>query len=153
MRQCICRQWSSSHEFFLHQWQCVKKSLHRGLAEAPAALMRPQMVAGIEISLQLFDGTRNDAGSSRPKRPTPGLSQAGMQEVQRRARVPQRRSGDTQAWRRARGGQDQAACGGDLRSVLTAPARDAPDMARPGLRNGSRLPNRETAKETNIQLK
>src|SRR5499425_1922257 len=50
---------SSSHEFFLRQWQCVKKSLHRGLAKAPAALMRPQMVVldqpGIEVSLQLVD--------------------------------------------------------------------------------------------------
>src|SRR5499433_3640114 len=40
-------------------WQCVKKSLHRGLGEAPAALMRPPMVVldqpGIEISLQLLD--------------------------------------------------------------------------------------------------
>src|SRR5262244_2507326 len=40
-------------------WQCVKKSLHRGLGEAPAALMRPPMVVldqpGIEISQQLLD--------------------------------------------------------------------------------------------------
>src|SRR5262249_57364736 len=40
-------------------WQCVNKSLHRGLGEAPAALMRPPMVVldqpGIEISLQLLD--------------------------------------------------------------------------------------------------
>src|SRR5262252_436833 len=45
---------------------------------------------------------------------------------------------DSQAWRRARDGQDQAACGGDLRSVLTTPARDAPiwagrDGETPGL--------------------
>src|SRR5262245_42005430 len=66
LRQCICRQRSSRHEFLLRQWQCVKKSLHRGLAEAPAALVRPQMAVldqpgavldqpGIEISLQLAD--------------------------------------------------------------------------------------------------
>src|SRR5262249_48688631 len=59
LRQCICRQRSIRHEFLLRQWQCVKKSLHRGLAEAPAALVRPQMVVldqpGIEISLQLVD--------------------------------------------------------------------------------------------------
>src|SRR5262245_23765095 len=59
LRQCICRQRSIRHEFLLRQWQCVKKSLHRGLAEAPAALMRPPMVVldqpGIEISLQLLD--------------------------------------------------------------------------------------------------
>src|SRR5499427_6216658 len=36
--------------------------------------------------------TRNDAGSSRPKRPIPVLWQAGTQGGRRRARAPQRRS-------------------------------------------------------------
>jgi hypothetical protein len=32
---------SCGHEFFLCQWERVKKGLHRGLAEAPAALVGP----------------------------------------------------------------------------------------------------------------
>src|SRR5262249_50935833 len=115
--------------------------------------------------------TRSAVGSSRPKRPMPGLSQVGTQEGQRRARAPQTRSDNraarqgfhlvpcslprghpcatadyqgararhSQAWRRARDGQDQAASGGDLRSVLTTPARDALNLGRPGRRNGSPL--------------
>jgi transposase len=41
--------------------------------------------------------TRNGAGSSRPKRPTPVLSQVGMQGAQRRARAPQGRGEDEAA--------------------------------------------------------
>src|SRR5215831_10710624 len=55
----MCRSWSSGHEFLLCQWDCVKEGLHRGLAEAPTALMRSTIVVfdqpGVEISLQLVD--------------------------------------------------------------------------------------------------
>ena len=50
---------SGGHEFLLRQWDCVKEGLHRGLAEAPAALMRSTMVVfnqpSVEIGLQLVD--------------------------------------------------------------------------------------------------
>src|SRR5205814_2853338 len=50
---------SSSHQFLLCERERVKKGLHRGLAEAPAALMRPLLVVvdepGIEIGLQFLD--------------------------------------------------------------------------------------------------
>ena len=55
----MCQSWSSGHEFLLCQWDCVKEGLHRGLAEAPTALMRSTIVVfdqpGVEISLQLVD--------------------------------------------------------------------------------------------------
>src|SRR5436190_1073729 len=50
---------SSSHQFLLCERERVKKGLHRDLAEAPAALMRPLLVVvdepGIEIGLQFLD--------------------------------------------------------------------------------------------------
>src|SRR5436190_10655588 len=50
---------SSSHQFLLCERERVKKGLHRGLAEAPAALVRPLLVVvdepGIEIGLQFLD--------------------------------------------------------------------------------------------------
>src|SRR5437588_3069021 len=49
----------SSHQFLLCERERVKKGLHRGLAEAPAALVRPLLVVvdepGIEIGLQFLD--------------------------------------------------------------------------------------------------
>ena len=49
----------SSHEFLLCHWQRVKEGLHRGLTEAPAALMGALFVVldepDIEIGLQLVD--------------------------------------------------------------------------------------------------
>src|SRR5262249_56398754 len=54
-----CRLWSCRHEFFLCQWERVKKGLHRGLAKAPAALMGPVLVVfgdpRIKVGLQLVD--------------------------------------------------------------------------------------------------
>src|SRR5437868_11853721 len=54
-----CHPFSSSHQFLLCERERVKKGLHRGLAEAPAALMRPLLVVvdepGIEIGLQFLD--------------------------------------------------------------------------------------------------
>src|SRR5215212_1137019 len=59
LSRCGCRLWSCRHEFLLGQGECVKKGLHRGLAETPAALMRPALVVlgdpSIEIGLQLVD--------------------------------------------------------------------------------------------------
>src|SRR6185295_18722046 len=50
---------SGCHEFLLCQRECVKKGLHWGLAEAPAALMRSVIIVfdqpGIKIGLQLVD--------------------------------------------------------------------------------------------------
>jgi hypothetical protein len=50
---------SSSDDFLLRQGQRVKQGLHRGLAEAPAALMGPSFIVfgdpGIEVGLQLVD--------------------------------------------------------------------------------------------------
>src|SRR6202011_159244 len=50
---------SSNHTFLLRQGQRVKEGLHRGFAEAPAALMRSPLVVldepSIEIDLQLVD--------------------------------------------------------------------------------------------------
>src|SRR5205823_8653850 len=47
------------HEFLLRQGERVKEGLHRGLAEAPAALMGSLLVVfddpGIEVGLQLVD--------------------------------------------------------------------------------------------------
>src|SRR5215469_5510446 len=55
----VCRPWSSGHDFLLRYWACVKKGLHRGLAEAPATLMWSTIIVfnqpGIEIGLQLDD--------------------------------------------------------------------------------------------------
>src|SRR5437660_12572672 len=54
-----CHPFSSSHQFLLCERERVKKGLHRGLAEAPAAVMRPLLVVvdepGIEIGLQFLD--------------------------------------------------------------------------------------------------
>src|SRR5262249_53601975 len=50
---------------------------------------------------------------------------------------------DSQAWRRARDGQYQAASGGDLRSVFTTLARDALNM---GSRAEKRLASAEQEK-------
>src|SRR5438046_6499052 len=54
-----CHPLSSSQQFLLCERDRVKKGLHRGLAEAPAALMRPLLVVvdepGIEIDLQFLD--------------------------------------------------------------------------------------------------
>ena len=54
-----CCPWLSSHEFLLRHWQRVKEGLHRGLTEAPAALMGALFVVldepDIEIGLQLVD--------------------------------------------------------------------------------------------------
>src|SRR5205085_5914468 len=54
-----CHPFSSSHQFLLCERERVKKGLHRGLAEAPAALVRPLLVVvdepGIEIGLQFLD--------------------------------------------------------------------------------------------------
>src|SRR5436305_11918914 len=54
-----CHPFSSSHQFLLCERERVKKALHRGLAEAPAALVRPLLVVvdepGIEIGLQFLD--------------------------------------------------------------------------------------------------
>src|SRR6476660_3794051 len=53
------RLWSSSHEFLPRHWQRVKEGLHRGLTEAPAALMGTQFIVldepEVEIGLQLLD--------------------------------------------------------------------------------------------------
>ena len=50
---------SSSHDLLVCQGECVKKGLHRGLAEEPAALIRPPIIVvdqpGVEIGLQLVD--------------------------------------------------------------------------------------------------
>src|SRR6185312_6787094 len=58
-----CRRSSGGHEFLLRQWDCVKEGLHRGLAKAPAALMRSTIVVfdepGVEVGLQLVDGVIN----------------------------------------------------------------------------------------------
>src|SRR5438309_5432542 len=47
-------------EFLLRQGDCVKKGLHRGLAEAPAALMWATIIVfdqpGVEVGLQLVNG-------------------------------------------------------------------------------------------------
>src|SRR4029079_11957420 len=60
LSRCGCRPWSCRHEFLLCQRECVKEGLHRGLAEAPAALMGPALIVfdqpGIEVGLQLVDG-------------------------------------------------------------------------------------------------
>ena len=52
--------WSSGHEFLHCQRERVKEGLHRGLAEAPAALMGPLLVVfgdpRIKVGLQLVDG-------------------------------------------------------------------------------------------------
>src|SRR5205814_3702988 len=54
-----CHPFSSSHQFLLCERERVKKGLHRGLAEAPAALVRPLLVVvdepGIEIGLQFLN--------------------------------------------------------------------------------------------------
>src|SRR5947207_15644138 len=54
-----CQPFSSRHQFLLCERERVKKGLHRGLAEAPAAVMRPLLVVvdepGIEIGLQFLD--------------------------------------------------------------------------------------------------
>jgi hypothetical protein len=50
-----CRLSSSSHDFLLRQRKRVKQGLHRGLAEAPSALMGPPLIIfgdpGIEVGL------------------------------------------------------------------------------------------------------
>src|ERR1044071_4258872 len=59
LSRCGCRLSLCRHEFLLCQGKCVKEGLHRGLAETPAALMRPMLVVlgdpGIEIGLQFVD--------------------------------------------------------------------------------------------------
>src|SRR5438477_7955114 len=54
-----CHPFSSGDQFVLCERERVKKGLHRGLAEAPAAVMRPLLVVvdepGIEIGLQFLD--------------------------------------------------------------------------------------------------
>src|SRR6516165_8210877 len=52
-----CRLWSRRHDFLLCQRERVKEGLHRGLAEAPATLVRAPLVVvdepGVEVALQL----------------------------------------------------------------------------------------------------
>jgi hypothetical protein len=74
---------SSNHNFLLRQGQRVKEGLHRGFAEAPAALMRSPLVVldepSIEIDLQLVDrpvdilwkATRWNSFHSRTKTKSP----------------------------------------------------------------------------------
>jgi len=58
LSRCGCCRWSSSHEFLLCYWR-VEEGRHRGLTEAPAALMGVLLIVfdqpDVEIGLQLVD--------------------------------------------------------------------------------------------------
>src|SRR5215216_2915092 len=61
---------SGGDHFLPCEGDCVKEGLHRGLAEGPAALMRPILVVacdpGVEVCLQLRKGAIDPLAEGHP---------------------------------------------------------------------------------------